>query len=173
MTALLRMDLRSCNRSTTSWCILITYVLQTVCRACVCAHTYVLQKVLRACVCAHTYVLQTVCRACVCAHTYVLQTVCCACVCAYLCFANSLPCVRVCAQTVCRALQTVCRACVCAQVSIYKSQAAALAANAAKGVKIVVVANPGVCVIFVGGWNFFVRHAHCLICYLTLSHVCM
>lgn len=36
--------------------------------------------------------------------------------------------------------------CWCLQVSIYKSQAAALAANAAKGVKLVVVANPGVCV---------------------------
>lgn len=32
---------------------------------------------------------------------------------------------------------------VCSQVHIYKSQAAALAANAAKGVKVVVVANPG------------------------------
>jgi len=37
--------------------------------------------------------------------------------------------------------------CWCPQVSIYKSQAAALAANAAKGVKLVVVANPGVCLL--------------------------
>ena len=104
VTALLRMDLRSCNRSTTSWCILITYVLQTVCRACLC--TYI-------------YVLQTVCR--VCAYLCSTNSVPCVRVCAYLCSTNSLPCVRVCAQTVCRALQTVCRvlqtvccACVCA-----------------------------------------------------------
>ena len=136
-------------------------------RACVRILMFYKQRAVRACVCLLVFYKQFAVRACVRTNSLPCFTN------SLPCFTNSLLCVRVCAQTVCRALQTVCRACVCAQVSIYKSQAAALAANAAKGVKIVVVANPGVCVIFVGGWNFFVRHAHCLICYLTLSHVCM